>query len=139
MTKHSLPFLNEQDVNPAFECIPAQDLFLSATRLLLQEKLFLQKDLKLETLCNLLGVTPYAFGKALRHHEFCNFSSFVNHFRVEEAKTRMASSEYDMYTLEAIAEMAGFGTRQAFYNAFEKMTGMKPARYKRMVKSGERA
>ena len=46
----------------------------------------------------------------------------------------MAAYECNIYSLEAIAEMAGFGTRQAFYNAFEKIIGMKPAKYQRMVK-----
>ena len=46
----------------------------------------------------------------------------------------MAITEHDIYTLEAISNMAGFGTRQAFYNTFEQMTGVKPARYRNMVK-----
>ena len=44
-----------------------------------------------------------------------------------------AAYEFDIYTLEAIAEMAGFGNRQALYNAFEKLTGMKPALHREMV------
>jgi AraC-like DNA-binding protein len=46
----------------------------------------------------------------------------------------MSQAAFDSYTLEAIAEKAGFGTRQAFYNSFEKMVGMKPAHYRRMLK-----
>jgi AraC-like DNA-binding protein len=42
----------------------------------------------------------------------------------------MDADENDIYTIEAIAEMAGFGTRQSFYNTFEKVTGVKPAYYR---------
>jgi AraC-like DNA-binding protein len=65
---------------------------------------------------------------------FRNFSHFVNYYRVEEAKRMMACELFDIYTLEAIANMAGFGTRQAFYNVFEQLNGMKPACYRRLAK-----
>jgi len=126
--------MSDKVAKRASESIPPQDLLTKATFLLTQKKLFLCKELKMEQVCNMLEVKPYSLSKALKKQGFCNFAHFINHFRVEEAKRMMATHEFNIYTLEAIADMAGFGTRQAFYNAFEKIIGVKPARYRRMAK-----
>lgn len=42
--------------------------------------------------------------------------------------------EFDIYTIEAIAEKAGFGTKQRFYNAFEQQTGVKPMYYRQSMR-----
>jgi AraC-like DNA-binding protein len=99
-----------------------------------KEQPFMNCKLKIEDVCEVLQMSPRTLSASLRKNGYRNFVQFVNHFRVEEAKHRMAMPENDRFTLEAIAEMAGFGTRQAFYDSFEKMTGIKPARYRRMIK-----
>jgi AraC-like DNA-binding protein len=95
-----------------------------------REKLYLQQNLKSEVICRRMGTNPRKLIASLKSNGFRNFSQFVNHFRVEEAKRMMASPEYAIYTLEAIANMAGFGTRQAFYNTFENITGISPGCYR---------
>jgi len=42
----------------------------------------------------------------------------------------LTSEAYEVYTIEAIAEMAGFVNRQNFYNSFEKIVGVKPSKYR---------
>lgn len=98
--------------------------------LLLKEKLYLQQNLRLEYICGRMGTNPRKLNASLKSNGFRNFSQFVNHFRVEEAKRMMSSPEYTIYTLEAISNMAGFGTRQAFYNTFENVTGISPGVYR---------
>lgn len=109
------------------------DLFLQIGNLLQSEREYLNPKLKVEHICLRLNTTPHILLKVLKKKGYRNFTHFVNHFRVEEAKRLMASAEHGLYTLEAISGMAGFGTRQAFYNNFEKMAGMKPAHYRRIV------
>ena len=137
MTKHSFPYMDGQVAKSASERTPSQELFKTAAGRLLQDKLFLSRELRVDHFCNMLGVTQNTLSKTLKVHGFCNFAHFINYHRVEEAKRMMAVPEFNMYTLEAIAEMAGFGTRQSFYDAFEKITGEKPARYRRMVKKAD--
>jgi AraC-like DNA-binding protein len=106
-------------------------LFSRLSELLRQERSFLDPSLKMEYICQYLQINRKFLLKALKQNGFRNFPHFINHFRIEEAKKMMAQEAFDRYTLEAIAEMAGFGTRQAFYNTFERLTGVKPAKYRR--------
>jgi AraC-like DNA-binding protein len=112
----------------------ADGLFKQVDALLRQERYFLNPSIKKEQICTLLKTNPISLVQALKKQGFRNFSHFINHYRVEEAKRMMISDAYDIYTLETIANMAGFGTRQAFYNVFEQLSGMKPASYRRLAK-----
>jgi len=113
-------------------------VFFHMIRDLIQHKqLYLRHDLKLEEICMMLNTNPRALNAALKAHGFRNFAHFINHYRVEEVKKMMAQETFGRYTLEAIAEMAGFGTRQAFYNTFEKLTGQRPAYYRSLIAKAE--
>ncbi len=130
MTKHHLSWDNQPDGAP----LPGSaelDLFAQLYNLVREERCYLDPKLHTQHLCLLLQTTPKALLKALKNNNFRNFSHFINHYRIEEAKKMMAQEAFDIYTLEAIAEKSGFGTRQAFYNSFERMVGMKPACYRR--------
>lgn len=57
-----------------------------------------------------------------------NFSTYVNHFRVEEAKRVLADKKYE-HDKEAIVDaisLSGFQTDQTFYRVFKEMTGTTP-------------
>ncbi len=133
MTKHSISW-NGLAGDALCEQAPESELFVRVSELFRRERCYLNPGLRLEQICVRLQITPVSLLKALKKQGFRNFSHFVNHYRIKEAKRMMASEAYDIYTLEAIAEMAGFGTRQAFYNAFEQLSGMKPACYRRLAK-----
>jgi AraC-like DNA-binding protein len=133
MTKHNISW-NGASGFTLIEPPVGSELFVRVSELFRRERCYLNPGLRLEQICVRLEITPAALLKVLKKQGFRNFSHFVNHYRVKEAKRMMASEAYDIYTLEAIAEMAGFGTRQAFYNAFEQLSGMKPAYYRRLAK-----
>ena len=59
-----------------------------------------------------------------------NYSSFVNKYRVEEAKSILADQRYFDLKLEDVGDMVGFAHRQSFYAAFQKYTGMTPKAYR---------
>jgi len=114
------------------------ELFGRVDELFKDEQCYLNPDLKLEEICQRLHTSPSSLLKALKNAGFRNFSHFVNLHRIESAKRMLTSEAFKIYTLEAIAGMAGFGTRQAFYNAFEKLCGMKPARYRNVGTYGSK-
>ena len=64
----------------------------------------------------------------------CNFSTYINKLRVEEAMTRMGDSRYDEVSLQDIASMVGFSSRQSFITAFQKEKGMTPSEYRATLK-----
>ncbi len=110
--------------------LPEKESFSRIHQFFVDEKPFKDQNLKLDDVCERLQTNPRAFSAVLKKEGFRNFAHFVNQYRVEEARNLMDADENDIYTIEAIAEMAGFGTRQSFYNTFEKVTGVKPAYYR---------
>lgn len=109
-------------------------LFDRLSDLFHQKKLHMDKDLKLAFVCKLLHTNPRKLGAVLKNKGYRNFAHFVNYHRVKDACAYMNSSENNIYTLEAIAEMSNFGSRMAFYNAFEMIVGVKPSQYRAAVK-----
>jgi AraC-like DNA-binding protein/tetratricopeptide (TPR) repeat protein len=103
-----------------------------------REKPYLDPDLKVEQVAEQLGVAQRQITAGLKTQNIRNFNHFINHYRIGEARKLLENPEYDLLTIETIAEKSGFGSKQSFYNAFELHTGVKPAFYRqsiRMVKS----
>jgi AraC-like DNA-binding protein len=63
-----------------------------------------------------------------------NFNDFVNRYRVSFFKDLIRKSEYHQWTLEAIANKAGFNSRTTFIRAFTKFADCSPSEYLRYVK-----
>lgn len=63
-----------------------------------------------------------------------NFSDLVNIYRVDSAIQLMRDPFYSHFSIEGYAKKVGFGSRQSFYNAFEKHMGMSPTFFKENVK-----
>lgn len=64
-----------------------------------------------------------------------NFRSFINEYRIKEARKRMTDVEtYGNYTIQGIAESVGFKSATNFNIAFKKITGITPSLYQKMAK-----
>lgn len=62
-----------------------------------------------------------------------SFSDLLNKHRVIYFKQLIINGGYKQYTLEALADMAGFGSRQSMYNAFKKFEGCSPSDFIALV------
>ena len=60
-----------------------------------------------------------------------NFVSYINKYRVEEAKDQLRDKNLSHYTIEAIGEMCGFKSKSAFNGAFKKITQVTPSVFKK--------
>lgn len=94
-----------------------------------QEKLYCDEDLTLARLSSALGITPHQLSQFLNSHYHKNFNSFVNEYRITEAR-KLLIEEPERNTL-SIAEAVGFNSYSAFHAAFRKTTGLSPAEYRR--------
>lgn len=59
-----------------------------------------------------------------------NYTSFVNKYRIEDAKAILTDSQYAELNMEEISGMVGFSNRQSFYASFYKLMRMTPREYK---------
>ena len=48
--------------------------------------------------------------------------------------TRMADARFDDVSLQDLAGMVGFASRQSFINAFQKVQGVTPSEYRATVR-----
>jgi AraC-like DNA-binding protein len=99
------------------------------TEIVEREKPYLNCDLRLIHLAEMLGIPRHHTSQIINEHFNTNFFDFINQYRVQESK-RILSSEAGHYTMESIAYQAGFNNKVSFYKAFKKYNGVTPTVYK---------
>jgi AraC-like DNA-binding protein len=60
-----------------------------------------------------------------------NFFTFINEYRIEEAKNKLSDRNFDQFSIEGIAKSVGFNSKSVFNPAFRNITGLTPAEYKK--------
>jgi len=77
-----------------------------------------------------IGTNVRYVSAVIRVQFHCNYTTFVNRYRVEEAKQLLVSRRHAERTIEEIGFMAGFAHRQSFHVAFVKYVGETPNAYR---------
>ncbi len=98
------------------------------------EKIFTQHDLTLGKLAAELNVSSKYLSMVIHKKYGETFPDFINKLRVKEAARMLLDTNYDNYSLEGIAEIAGFKSRSVFNSAFKKFTGVTPSFYKQSAR-----
>lgn len=98
---------------------------------MLNEKPYLQQELTLSDLAELLGTTDKKLSALLNHVLNTSFYDFINRYRVEEVKEKLKQEENEKYSLLGLAYTCGFNSKSSFYRAFKKETGVSPTTYKK--------
>ncbi|RLJ41320.1 AraC family transcriptional regulator [Litoreibacter meonggei] len=96
------------------------------------EKDHLHRDpnLSLWVLARHIGASPNYISQTLNEVVGENFFDFVNGYRIAEAKARLATTDDSVLT---ITYDVGFNARSSFYNAFKRVTGETPTRYRKTL------
>ncbi len=92
---------------------------------------WLDPELNLTSLAEQLGLNTVQLSFLINNAFGQNFNDFVNAFRVEAVKEKLATPELQHYSLLAIAFESGFNSKATFNRAFKKRTGDAPSRYQR--------
>lgn len=91
---------------------------------------FLDKDLSLYKMASILKTNTSYLSRAINKVYKKRFSDFINECRIKYTIRQLKSNEeFCQYTVEHIADLSGFSSTSAFYNAFKKYTGDTPANY----------
>lgn len=123
---------DEEDPQQKAEEKPAVDSALAEkiSRYMEEEKPFLAPTLTLEQLSGLLQIPKRALSNTINRHFGRNFFEFVNHYRIEEAKQRLANPDCAEQTVMDIMLDSGFNTKATFNSFFKKLVGMTPTEYR---------
>jgi AraC-like DNA-binding protein len=107
----------------------SKELKTNLINIIIQKELFKIPKLTLYDLAKELSLNSKELSVFINHNLKTNFSTFINEFRVKEAKKLLDENKHENLTLEAIAEMAGFNNRITFYRAFKKIEHISPSDY----------
>jgi AraC-like DNA-binding protein len=97
---------------------------------IIEEKLYLDPLLGMESVASDLGMSKSYFSKLVNSYSSYNFSDFINSLRVEQAKKFLSDNEFSQYTIVAIGLECGFNSKSTFYSAFKKFTSETPTTYR---------
>ena len=94
-----------------------------------ENKVYRQKDLTLDKAAAILGTNRTYLSKAVNIFSDCDFSTYVNKYRIRESIGIMQASGKQT-AFKEIADKVGYNSLQAYYNAFQKETGLPPGKYR---------
>jgi AraC-like DNA-binding protein len=99
-------------------------------RLMTEETLHAQSDLRVADLARRLGEAEYKVSRSIVGLGFGNFNQMANHFRIEEAKRRLADPTLRRLPVLTIAYDCGFASIGPFNRAFKAQTGLTPVAFR---------
>lgn len=108
-------------------------LLKKLTEYVVNQKAFLNAKLKVDEVAEAIQSSQKEIAAVLKKQKNQNFNNYINQFRVEEVIRLFNDLANDHYKLEVLACMAGFGSKQSFYSAFELIVGVKPAFYRQNI------
>ena len=101
-----------------------------------EERVFRQEGLTIGALASRLAVPQERLRRAINEGlGYRNFNAFINHYRLDDAKTALSNSSQEDVPVLTIAMDAGFQSLGPFNRAFKVDTGMTPTEYRRMAHS----
>jgi AraC-like DNA-binding protein len=103
--------------------------------LMMNDHLYLDPLLKLDTLATRLKITERAISNLLNQHIGKSYNDFVNQYRVEAAKIKLADPSFDQYTIAAIAYECGFNSLATFQRCFKQFSGITPSQFMQQRKA----
>ena len=100
-------------------------------KLMDKEKPYLKSELTVYQLAKMLNTNTNYLSVIINKDFKFSFVSFINSYRINEAKQLLTSQSHENYTIEAISEEVGFNSKSAFNRAFKKFTKQTPTEFKK--------
>lgn len=97
-----------------------------------QEKLYMDPDITLDSLAETLEIMPRDLSMIINRHFGANFYTFINSYRIEEAKKMLKDSAKKDITITEIYLEVGFNSKSVFYTFFKKLEGMTPTKFRQL-------
>ncbi|MCF0174404.1 MAG: helix-turn-helix transcriptional regulator [Bacteroidales bacterium] len=95
-----------------------------------EDKVYLDSMLTIESLAHKLGTNKSTLSRVINETLDRNFPTLLNDYRVKYALELFNDPKNANYTIEAIAELSGYNSRQVFHKAFKSRVGVPPRRFR---------
>lgn len=96
-------------------------------------KPFLEPDLTLVGLSDKLSISREELSETINKAFNLKFNDFINQYRVEEFKSKLAEGYDTKLSLLGIAYECGFNSKATFNRAFKKITNNSPSNYRKTL------
>ncbi|MDG1693419.1 MAG: helix-turn-helix domain-containing protein [Porticoccaceae bacterium] len=97
-----------------------------------QEYLYMEPDITLDSLADTLKIMPRDLSMIINRHFGANFYTFINGYRIEQAKKMLKDPAKRDTTITDIYLAVGFNSKSVFYTFFRKIEGMTPTKYRQL-------
>lgn len=98
--------------------------------LMRKEKLYIQNDLRLETLATKLNSNKHFVSQVINQNFKTNFFEYINLKRIEEAKQLLRTTNRKELNIIEIAYAVGFNNKGTFNSVFKRITGLTPTEFR---------
>jgi AraC-like DNA-binding protein len=96
------------------------------TGLLEKKRLYLEPELKLDDLADLMGVSRHHLSQVINSCSGKNFYDLINEYRIKEVKKMLFEHAEQTMSILSIAFESGFNSKSSFNQVFKKHTGTTP-------------
>jgi AraC-like DNA-binding protein len=133
MAQEDIEAYNKPATRRYYEDAEAGRYWQQLKMLMENEKIYLDPSLKLETLASRLNLPEKVVSSLLNQYLHKNFNDFVNEYRVEEAKIKLADPDLVRFTIASIAYDCGFNSLATFQRCFKQFTNITPSKYQSKI------
>ena len=109
------------------------------TRLMDEQKPYLQPDVSLTKLAGLLNASPHHLSQLLNDRLNQSFFDLLATYRVQEARQLLNNPATAHLKIDEIAERVGYNSTSAFHTAFKRLTNQTPAQFRDAATSSRSA
>ncbi|NRB52458.1 MAG: helix-turn-helix domain-containing protein [Saprospiraceae bacterium] len=96
---------------------------------------YLDPNLTLRALAEMMEISPNHLSRLLNEGLDKNFSEYVNSYRLEAFKVKIADPSLKHLTILGLAYESGFSSKTVFNSYFKKMMGLTPKTYQKEIKA----
>ncbi|WP_298262628.1 AraC family transcriptional regulator [uncultured Lutibacter sp.] len=118
--------------NSGIEGVPQNviDSILNNLNSFEKNHLFLNNEIKLNSLAKSLNTNANYLSKVINHFKEKNFNTYLTDLRIDYCINKLKAEKiYRKFTIQAIAYEAGFNNTESFSKAFHKKTGVYPSNF----------
>lgn len=123
------PVINDEVINSMRAIEPITPLIERIDAAMEKDNLFLRPDLSIVMLAEQVGTNRTYVSKAIKDTKGCNFSDYVNRFRLDYAIELMQRLPKDQIVIQNIAVQCGCGSIQTFYRYFKMFFNETPTQW----------
>ena len=125
-------FIKRHYIKSKIKALDINRVMSNLRQMMEEEKAFASEDISLKLVAEELEITPHQLSEIINKKFHRNFNTYINDFRIAEAKDMLVNEPGRSIT--SIAMAVGFNTNTAFSAVFSKSEGMSPKQYRNMFR-----